>query len=541
MALDLQAGWRYQGNEKGRGKWLLLWRIEKQVYTDFTWFGAGYLSDLQMNKQRFLYKVLLGFLIGLLVQACVSTQSNENAVSPDVTDSAAEVAEAETLPREKMKKSKAEAPQVLTESPSDQAVATQESPRKRGANHFVVTVDEKTRTHPGYAKGHTKGFFLDGKAGTPVVLKRGETYEFDISSEPLYNVYFSSSATGWGGSPVVSGIKGQFTHDGTITFVPDSTTPNVVYYSSQNHKNMGWKIHVVDHDASPSEIKQILADAKAELGRIAGSSRKTVTQKPGAKIKQKLLLAGMMISSGGVKRVLASSNDEAKEMISDAKVSLEAGQKALDGGDTERAKIHADSALKLTSKAQRLVPTAEELKEQLITYKEKMASVKQFEISYKEQYDDTVKKRGKKATVEYNETKVIKLLGEAKVLAEKKQFFRANENLQQAEYLITSAIQKMMDKQKIVYELNIDTPEGEYQYELRRYKSYYELIPVAVRELKPSEGIRMLIDMYVKKGEDQKAAAVAKAKAGDLPVAIAMILSATKNIRLALKTAGVPQ
>ena len=51
------------------------------------------------------------------------------------------------------------------------------------------------------------------------------------------------------------------------------------------------------------------------------------------------------------------------------------------------------------------------------------------------------------------------------------------------------------------HELNIDTPEGEYQYEMNRYLGYVDLVPVAIEEKKPNKGQRMLFDGFVKKGD----------------------------------------
>lgn len=414
--------------------------------------------------------------------------------------------------------------------------------KKKGPNHFFITLTDKKPGHPSYGKGHKKGLLLDNEMGKPVVLRRGETYEFEVKTDPLHDVYFSTTPQGWGGGPVVDGIKGQFTYKGIISVTPNESTPNIIYYSCRNHNSMGWKLHVVNSDASAGETKKILADAASELKTIRKGQKGIVGKKKSdAKARQKLALAGMMISSSGVKRVMASNNEEAKTMVTYAKNKIDEGKKELDAGKIDDAQARASEALGLISTAQRLVPTEEELKEQEAQYGGMLITVEQFEISHKEQYDDTVKRRGKKAAVQYDKNKVDGLVKEAKALAAKKQFVKANDNLQQAEQLITGSIQQMMDKQEVVYELNLDSPEAEFKYELKRYKGYAELIPVAIEEKNPSAGIRKLMEMYVKKGEEQKAAAQNKAKEGDFPTAIAMILSATKQVRLALKSAGVSQ
>ena len=205
------------------------------------------------------------------------------------------------------------------------------------------------------------------------------------------------------------------------------------------------------------------------------------------------------------------------------------------------AAMHANGMLKRVSSTQNRLENDEELQRRKTMYMDTLEAIDQFEISHKKEYEYTLKERGSSATAEYDKSKVEELRNKAKVLADQQQFHKAREQLKQAEHIIISAIQKMMDKQTVVNKLKLDTPLDEYIYELRRYESYHELIPIALEKLRPPEHVKEQMDKYVKKGEFQKQAAVAKAKEGDLPVAIAMLLSATKNIRLALKTAGIPQ
>ncbi len=488
----------------------------------------------------------------------VVTKSEESVAAETAAVAVTPVAPPPTAPMEQIPETAKTSPAPAAESPPAAAPskpaapaseATHEMapamdvPAKKGPNHFVITRGEKGPDHPGFGKGSHMGFFLDGKPGTPAVLKRGVTYEIDVRTDPLHDVYLSTTPAGWGGGPVVDGVKGQFTYMGTITFTPGETTPDVVYYSCRNHSTMGWKLHVVNKDTSDSEIKKILADAQAELKQLAQANAGASVKKDqgDAKAKQKLSLAGMMLSSGGVKRVMGSGDAEAKGMIADAKSKIEKGNEVIKTGAADQAMALADDALKLISAAQRLVPTDEELKEQEAEYTGNLITVEQFEISHKEQYDDTVKRRGKKEAIDYDKAKVKQLVDEAKAMAAKKKYVHANENLLEAERMITSSIQQMMDKQQIVYELKFNTPKDEYDYELRRYKGYEDLVPVAIEQKAPNENLKKLMDMYVQKGKEQKAAAEGKAKEGDYPLAISMILSATEQIRLALRTVGVSQ
>jgi hypothetical protein len=74
---------------------------------------------------------------------------------------------------------------VTAESNQQQHTAT-------GApNRFVVTLIEKDERHPWFGKGlvgrgHEIAFAVDGVPGRELILVRGQTYEFEIRSNPLH-------------------------------------------------------------------------------------------------------------------------------------------------------------------------------------------------------------------------------------------------------------------------------------------------------------------------------------------------------------------
>jgi hypothetical protein len=99
----------------------------------------------------------------------------------------------------------------------------------------------------------------------------------------------------------------------------------------------------------------------------------------------------------------------------------------------------------------------------------------------------------------------------------------------------------MLNNQTIVYDLNFESAEEEYQYELRRFQGYEELVPIAVEQKKPKAGAKKLMESFVKKGTDLRDRAVKAAEAGDYPTAIAMLQDATKDVRRGLRMIGVMQ
>jgi cellobiose-specific phosphotransferase system component IIA len=136
---------------------------------------------------------------------------------------------------------------------------------------------------------------------------------------------------------------------------------------------------------------------------------------------------------------------------------------------------------------------------------------------------------------------VALLIDEAQNSANNNDYVHANKKLEQAQHMITAAIQKMLNSQTIVYDLNFETPQEEYEYELKRFGGYEELIPVAVEQKNPNEGTKKLMTSFVEKGQKMRNIAEETAKAGDYPRAIAMMQDATKEIRRALRMVGVMQ
>jgi hypothetical protein len=427
------------------------------------------------------------------------------------------------------------------EAPSPATPATASAPAKKGPNHFVITVSEKTPAHPAFGTGHPLGLNLDGVPGKTVVLRRGESYEFEVSTDPKHDVYFSTSPLGWGGGVVSAGIKGQFTYRGSVTVSPDDATPDVMYYQCRNHSSMGGKVIVVNKSTPQAEIDKLLAEATTQKLAAQSGGHEAQKEIPVDAARQKIMLAEMMLQSKGAKAVAEGGEAAAKSSLSNAVAKIQGAKQEISAGNGTRAAQLADEALQLVSAATKSASKDEAAKQQRARYTELRDTLHNFQESHRQNYERTVKKRGKSAAVDYDHAKVDALVNEAQAAADKGQYNAANDALIKAERLVTQAIGAMLDAQTIVYDLNFDTPADEYAYELKRFASYEELIPVAIEEKRPAESVVKLMDTYVAKGRSQRDEAVSKAKSGNYPDAISMLLSATEEIRRALRLAGVSQ
>jgi len=409
-------------------------------------------------------------------------------------------------------------------------------PISSGPNHFVVTVGPKKTSHPAYGKGHAMGFLVDGVSGKELIVERGESYTFEIATDQKHDVYLSTKAVGWGGAPFAAGVEGAYTYKGKMTLKADKETPDQLFYACRNHPYMGGVVHVVDK-GQKIDIKQQTAAAEA-AGGVVSTRAETVTL---SKVKQKLMFAEMMLGAQGTQRVLASESNEAKQLVAVAKKKLDEGREQSLAGALPEALALADQSLKMLSEAARLVPGVEEVSQQAENYKTTLAEIQDYQKSYRDNIKRMEKSDGGAGDIKLDEKKLAATLAQAKSLAEKKDYVSANKLLQRARTTITGALHKILDSKTIVYDLKFDTAEDEYEYELMRFVGYEELIPVAIEAKKPAPGAIKLMESFLSKARSRRDEAVAKADAGDYPMAIAMLLQATKTVRRALRMVGVSQ
>jgi tetratricopeptide (TPR) repeat protein len=409
---------------------------------------------------------------------------------------------------------------MLTES---KTVVADNLPRE-----FTITVGKKDPSHPYYGVGHDIGFIVDGVQGEELVLTRGVKYTFLVNTNVQHDFYFTTSPIGRGVGTVTNGITGQFTYRGVVSFTPTASTPAVMYYECRNHQYMGGKIHI----ATAGE--KVSIGGAPSISPAAPAERIVVTE---AEVKQKISYAEMVInSSSPVKRVEASDIVPAKRLVAQAKEKLGNAHTSFDAGDTTGAMNSVDEALRLTSTAIHMVPDTTDQ----VNYKERYSTtldqIHSFEKSYKKNVAKGIKPKSGK---ELDEAQYGSLLKEAESLASKEQYQNAMKPLVSANEMLTAALGALLESQTVVYDKNFATPQEEYEYELSRYSSYEELIPLAIEQRKPTEQVVSMMDVLAKRAKEIRNEGVALAAKGDHKQAILALQAATERLQRALRLAGV--
>jgi len=396
-------------------------------------------------------------------------------------------------------------------------------------NVFRITSAEKDYTHPFYGKGKMHGFLVGKEQGATIIVQRGQKYVFDVQTNVQHDFYLSKSEVGWGAAAFTQGVEGHYTYRGHVTFLPDDSTPDILYYQCRNHKLMGGKILVVAADADIASLRANIAKEREQ--RLSQSQILPVkTDVDPKKVKQKIVYAEMLMQF--------KTKGLPESRIKQIEKKLNRAKQAFGMGANAEAMSLASETVSLIQNTSDQPVSSEVLAEKRKGYDEALASLDSFEKSH----IDAVK-RAKKETdakiVDYDHAEVEQLANLAATEAQSENYDVATKKIKKAERIVTFALKEMLSSQTIVYEVVFDTPEEEYQYEVKRFNSYEELVPVAIEVKKPRPSAIKLMETYVKKGHFFKEKADEAAKSGDYKKGIIIILDATKEVRRGLMLLGV--
>lgn len=125
-------------------------------------------------------------------------------------------------------------------------------------NTFTVTVEDKTDEHPFAGQGFSQGYVVDGEQGKTLTLVRGQTYTFQMDDVPsIHPFYLTTSIVGEGAEPYSEGVEGNGATDNeTLTFTPDASTPDTMYYNCTNHAYMGGLLVIQDTATGTTEANE---------------------------------------------------------------------------------------------------------------------------------------------------------------------------------------------------------------------------------------------------------------------------------------------
>lgn len=303
--------------------------------------------------------------------------------------------------------------------------------------------------------------------------------------------------------------------------------------------------------------KKLLFTVPAVLAALAGEPLFAADSAPGTKqasgnttvqsaediLKQKLHLVNQLLNQSAapaIQRITQSSNALAKGQIATARSNYLKAQAEFNAGRLDQAGKLLNEALQLVGSASRLVPDpALAGAEARAHYQELLEGMRTFQNSYQIISDRLSAKKGPSSVVALDLEKIRTSVDKAEALARAGNFKEANVWLTSAHDIVVSTLNNMVKAETFVYDLKFNSPEEEFKYEVDRYRSYDDLLPIAKAELKPPGETVKLTDRVVQQSRELLAFAEKNAAKGDYAAAVKSMQGATEHLQRSLRILGV--
>ncbi|QTN23814.1 hypothetical protein HZ992_02065 [Rhizobacter sp. AJA081-3] len=251
-----------------------------------------------------------------------------------------------------------------------------------------------------------------------------------------------------------------------------------------------------------------------------------------AQLEQKLKLVARLVSdSPSAQRIATSGNAEAVAHLDEGRVHHALAADLLAKGDLAGARKAADHALHHLSMARRSAPDAPARREaarqrhdQLLASVERLVEALRARTSNGEATDLT---------------SAIGLLSVARQHAQEGRYDEANQALAQAERHVLAGMTRTLNATTLDYTVRAASPVEEFQNELARHKGLAELVPLAVRDLRPRPDAMALIDRYGETSTQLHGQALQQFQAGEIAQALTHLRNATLYVQRALLAAGL--
>lgn len=275
-------------------------------------------------------------------------------------------------------------------------------------------------------------------------------------------------------------------------------------------------------------------------GLHAAANRELSTVQPSLEtVQQKLqLVKTLLAKSPALKRAARSDDETVKRQAATVHALYEQAKDALGAANPVRADELLDEAMQLIENAARQAPDPLQTeKEQRTRYTELLEGLH----NLMDTYHDLRLRLSPKASIAplVEPARVHGLIDQAQTLAHDHHYREAGELLKSAHAEVITALNKLLKSTTLMYDLKFKSPAEEFDYEMARYLSYEELVPIAYAELKPGEDSIKFSERYVQESREMRDRAKQQAASGDFQSAIGTLLEAVKHVQAALRMLGL--
>ena len=244
----------------------------------------------------------------------------------------------------------------------------------------------------------------------------------------------------------------------------------------------------------------------------------------------------LLTESSAAKKVDASGKQEAVQMKADAQAHFDKAKALVDSGDNEAAEAELREAIRLMTTAARAASgDAKVSQKQSDDYGSRRESVTALATAH----DRIATEKGMKDMNTALQQKVAADLAASDELLAAGKGDEARAMLDATYESVKASLEGLRGGDTLVRELNFETPEDEYHYELDRNDTHRMLVEVLLAEKMEASPMRKTADGFIAKAGELRVQAEQAAGKKKFEEAIRLLEESTKEFIRAIRSAGV--
>jgi hypothetical protein len=244
----------------------------------------------------------------------------------------------------------------------------------------------------------------------------------------------------------------------------------------------------------------------------------------------------LLTESSAAKKVDASGKAEAIAMKADAQAHFDKAKALVDSGDNEAAEGELREAIRLMTTAARAANgDAKVSQKQTDDFDSRKESVTALATAH----DRIATEKGMKAMNKALQQKVAADLAASDELLAAGKGDEARARLDATYESVKASLEGLRGGDTLVRELNFETPEDEYHYELDRNDTHRMLVDVLLAEKMQASPMRKMADGFIAKAGELRVQAEQEAGKKKFEEAIQLLEESTKEFIRAIRSAGV--
>lgn len=282
---------------------------------------------------------------------------------------------------------------------------------------------------------------------------------------------------------------------------------------------------------------RILATALAGIALVSANAAAATQGASSSDVSSRLVYVERLLTeSSAAKKVDASGKAEAIDMKAQAQKHFDEAKRLAGDGDSESAEAELREAIRLMTAAARAANGDSKVSQK---QSDDYGSRKESVTALAKAHDRIATEKGMKDMNQALQAKVAADLAASDELLAQGKGDEARAMLDTTYESVKASLEGLRGGDTLVRELNFETPEDEYHYELDRNDTHRMLVEVLLAEKMQASPMRKTADGFIAKAGDLRKQAEDAAGKKKFEDAIGLLEESTKEYIRAIRSAGV--